>query len=58
MVEDLNQFDYIQSQYAEPGEAPRSYASQRSGISDAIDYREPRSIFEDDYVVLDQKKVP
>ena len=36
---------------------PRSYASVRSGITDAIDHREPRGIFDDDYVILDQKKV-
>jgi hypothetical protein len=30
----------------------------RSGMTDAQDYREPRTIFDDDYIVLDQKKVP
>lgn len=30
----------------------------RSGLSDAVDYYEPKSIFNDDYVVLDQTKVP
>ena len=30
----------------------------KSGLTDAIDFREPRSIFDDDYVILDQKKVP
>jgi hypothetical protein len=30
----------------------------RSGMTDAQDYREPRTIFDDDYIVLDSKKVP
>jgi len=37
---------------------PASSGSMRSGMTDAQDYREPRSIFDDDYIVLDQKKVP
>ena len=36
----------------------RSAASVKSGLTDAIAYNEPKSIFDDDYVVLDQKKVP
>lgn len=48
-VEDINTFDYDQSVQ----EVPRSHASVKSGITDAIDYREPRSIFDDDYIVLD-----
>jgi capsule polysaccharide export protein KpsE/RkpR len=47
----------VQSNYAE-SEVPRSGASMKSGLTDAIDFREPRSIFDDDYVILDQKKVP
>jgi len=52
-------FDYIKSQYDDGGsQFPNSSASMRSGMTDAQDYREPRSIFDDDYIVLDQKKVP
>ena len=52
-------FDYIKSQYDDVGsQFPNSSASMRSGMTDAQDYREPRSIFDDDYIVLDQKKVP
>ena len=36
----------------------RSAASVKSGLTDAIAWNEPKSIFDDDYVVLDQKKVP
>jgi hypothetical protein len=50
-------FDYIKSQYDE-GSVPASSGSMRSGMTDAQDYKEPRSIFDDDYIVLDQKKVP
>jgi len=34
-------------------QAPKSNASYRSGMTDAIDYQPPKGIFEDDYVVLD-----
>jgi hypothetical protein len=57
MVEDLMNFDYIKAQYDE-GSQPNSSGSMRSGMTDAQDYKEPRSIFDDDYIVLDQKKVP
>lgn len=57
LVEDLMNFDYIKSQYDE-GSVPASSGSMRSGMTDAQDYKEPRSIFDDDYIVLDQKKVP
>jgi hypothetical protein len=50
-------FDYIKSQYDEGGELPTSAHTMRSGMTDALDYKEPKSIFEDDYIVLDQKKV-
>ena len=43
---------------AQYGQVPPSNASMRSGVTDAIDFQPPRSIFEDDYVVLDQNKVP
>ena len=51
-------FDYIKTQYNDGGSQPNSSASMKSGMSDAQEYREPRSIFDDDYIVLDQKKVP
>ena len=37
---------------------PPSNASVRSGLSDAVAWQEPKSIFDDEYVVLDLKKVP
>jgi len=43
---------------AQHGEAPPTGASMRSGVTDAVDYQPPRSIFDDDYVVLDQSRVP
>lgn len=59
MIDDLMNFDYIKSQYEEGGyQVAQSHHSQRSGMTDAIDYREPKSIFDEDYIVLDQKKVP
>lgn len=51
-------FDYIKAQQDEMGSMPPSHGSMRSGMTDAQDYREPRSIFDDDYIILDQKKVP
>ena len=55
MIQDLSQFDYMAAQHGEP---PPSGASMKSGLTDALDYQAPRTIFEDDYVVLDQNKVP
>ena len=55
LVQDLNQFDYMTAQH---GDQPGTGASMRSGVTDALDYQVPRSIFDDDYVVLDQNKVP
>ena len=55
LIKDIGEFDYMEAQY---GQVPPSNASMRSGVTDAIDFQPPRSIFEDDYVVLDQNKVP
>jgi len=58
-VEDILNFDYRQEMFNEAdSQVPRSNASYRSGMTDAIDYQAPKGIFEDEYVVLDQKKVP
>lgn len=54
-IQDLSQFDFMSAQH---GEKPATGASMKSGVTDAIDYQAPRSIFDDDYVVLDQNKVP
>jgi hypothetical protein len=48
-------FDFIKTQ---GGSQPNSSASMRSDLTDVQNYRAPRSIFDDDYIVLDQKKVP
>lgn len=56
-IQDVQDFDYRKEQFND-GNPARSGASMRSGITDALDYRESRGIYEDDYVVLDQKKVP
>ena len=55
MIQDLNQFDYMAAQH---NEKPATGASMKSGVTDALDYAVPKSIFDDDYVVLDQNKVP
>lgn len=57
LLGELNQFDYVASLrgWDQP---PKSIASQRSGLTDAVDWHEPKSIFDDEYVVLDLKKVP
>lgn len=52
MVEDIMNFEFT-----EPSQ-PRSQATVKSGLTDAIAHNEPKSIFEDDYVVLDSRKVP
>lgn len=38
--------------------AAKTSHTVRSGLTDAIAWKEPKGIFEDDYVVLDSKKVP
>lgn len=58
MMDDLLNFDYIKSQYDGGSDIPRSHATQRSAISDVQDIKDPKNLFEDDYIVLDQKKVP
>jgi hypothetical protein len=55
LIRDIGEFDYMAAQH---GEAPPTGASMRSGVTDAVDYQPPRSIFDDDYVVLDQNRVP
>ena len=57
MVQNLAEFDYVQSLRDEDN-APRSNYSVRTGFTDAVDYQPPNTIFDDDYIVLDQKKVP
>ena len=36
----------------------KSAASKVSGLTDLVDMKEPHCIFDDDYIVLDSKKVP
>lgn len=48
LVEDVQAYDYTVD-----ASQVRSAASQKSGFTDAIAWNEPKSIFEDDYVVLD-----
>ena len=43
---------------AEDGLPPRSNASVKSGLTDAMGWNEPKGVFDDEYVVLDLKKVP
>jgi len=58
LLSELNSFDYVQSLRAADGGVPKSNASIRSGLTDAVGWLEPKGIFDDDYVVLDLKKVP
>ena len=59
MILDLQKFDYLQQQFGDLGsQVSRSNASMRSGLTDAVDYQEPKTIFDEDYIVLDSKKVP
>jgi hypothetical protein len=58
LLSDLNQFDYVQSLRTDGSMPPRSNASVKSGLTDAVGWQEPKSIFDDEYVVLDLKKVP
>lgn len=53
LIEDVQNFDYMIEQ-----SQPRSAATQKSGLTDAIAHNEPKGIFDDDYIVLDQRKVP
>jgi len=47
MVEDIQNYDQnIDSKM-------RSAGTARSGLTDAVDYKEPKTIFDDDYIVLD-----
>lgn len=52
MLEDVQTYDI----YADA--SIKSAATMRSGLTDAVGYVEPKSIFDDDYIVLDSKKVP
>ena len=53
MVEDIQAFDPMADI-----DVPRSAASIKSGLTDAIAFKEPKTIFDDDYIVLDHTKVP
>lgn len=55
LIKDIGDFNYMEAQH---NYVPSSNGSMRSGVTDAIDYQPPKSIFDDDYVVLDQNKVP
>ena len=39
-------------------DVPSSHASVKSYVTESVDYEEPKAIFDDDYIILDQKKVP
>ena len=58
LIDDVMEFDYRVQQFNDDEFAPKSHGSFRSGLEDALDAREQRNIYNDDYVVLDQKKVP
>ena len=48
MIEDIQNFDYEVDQ-----SQPRSAATVKSGLTDAVAYPEPKGIFDEDYIVLD-----
>ena len=54
MVDNLTEFDYLKS-LANDDCAPRSNQTQKSGLTDAISWNEPKTIFDDDYIVLDYR---
>ena len=61
LVEDLNRFDYERAMFGESSleqPVPRSYATVRTEVTESVQLNEPRGIFDDDYIVLDRKKVP
>ena len=58
LLSELNNFDYVSSLRAADMDMPKSHASVRSGLTDAQGWSDPKSIFDDDYIVLDLKKVP
>lgn len=53
LIEDVLKFDYMDST-----NQVRSAASTKSGLTDIMDRNQPRTIYEDDYIVLDRNKVP
>ena len=53
LIEDVLKFDYMDST-----NQVKSAASTKSGLTDIMDRTLPKTIFEDDYVVLDRGKVP
>jgi len=53
LMEDVQMYDYM----ADTSQV-KSAGTVRSGLTDAIAKPEPKSIFDEDYIVLDQKKVP
>ena len=52
LLEDVQTYDI----YANA--SVKSAATVRSGLTDAVGYVEPKSIFDDNYIILDSKKVP
>lgn len=52
LVDDIMGFEFNEEAQ------PRSQHTIKSGLTDAVAYNEPKGIFDDDYVVLDSKKVP
>jgi hypothetical protein len=52
MVEDILAYDFLNDG------APSSQASMVSGLTDLVDAKPTKSIFEENYIILDSKKVP
>lgn len=52
MIQNLTEFDYVQS-LRDDDNIPRSNYSQKTGLTDAVSWNEPKTIFDDDYIVLD-----
>lgn len=52
-IDDLKQFDYQKSMNEAEGVEPRSGYTVRSGVTESDYNYQPKSIFNDDYIVLD-----
>jgi hypothetical protein len=53
LIEDIQNYDFM----ADQSQPPTAH-SVKSGLTDVVAKNEPKTVWDMDYVVLDQKKVP
>lgn len=53
LIEDVQTFDFMAD-----AEQPRSTATVKSGLTDVVAMPETKTVYDEEYIVLDSKKVP